>query len=126
MNPLSHAQRQSLEALLIAREKQLDAEITAAREATRLRDSERLGEVTDRKESADDNATEEVAQAETERDLDELKAVQAARLRLNAGLYGQCIDCAEPIAFARLQAQPAALRCARCQAGHEEKTGRKR
>lgn len=126
MNPLSHEQRQSLETLLIAREKELGAEITAAREATRLRDSERLGEVSDRKESADDHATEEVAQAETERDIDELRAVQAARLRLNAGLYGQCIDCSEPIAFARLQAQPAALRCARCQAGHEEKAGHRR
>ncbi len=126
MNPLSHAQRQSLEGLLITREKQLDAEITAAREATRLRDGERSGEVSDRKETADDQATEEVAQAETERDIDELRAVQAARLRLQAGLYGQCVDCGEPIAFARLQAQPAALRCAPCQAGHEEKTNRRR
>jgi RNA polymerase-binding transcription factor DksA len=126
MNPLSYEQRQSLEGLLITREKQLEAEITAAREATRLRDSERTGEVSDRKESADDQAAEEVAQAETERDIDELRAVQAARLRLNAGLYGQCIDCGEPIAFARLQAQPAALRCARCQTGHEEKATHRR
>jgi DnaK suppressor protein len=121
MSPLTAEQTRSLEALLITREKQLGAEIAAAREATRQQDGARVAEVIDRKEYAGLEAAAEVAEAETERDLTELKAVQAARLRLGAGLYGQCLDCEEPIAYARLQAQPAAVRCARCQSGHEEK-----
>jgi DnaK suppressor protein len=121
MNSLTAEQTRSLETLLIDREKQLIAEIAAAREATRQRDAARSTEVIDRKADADQDAAEEVAEAETQRDIDELDAVQAARLRMNAGLYGQCVDCEEPIAFARLQAQPAAMRCAKCQTGHEEK-----
>ncbi len=121
MTSLTTEQTRSLETLLIDREKQLIAEIAAAREATRQRDAARSTEVIDRKADADQDAAEEVAEAETQRDIDELDAVQAARLRMNAGLYGQCVDCEEPIAFARLQAQPAAMRCAKCQTGHEEK-----
>ncbi len=126
MTALTAEQTRSLETLLIDREKQLSAEIAAAREATRQRDAARSAEVIDRKAVADQGAAEEVAEAETQRDIDELKAVQAARLRINAGLYGQCVDCEEPIAFARLQAQPAAMRCAKCQTGHEEKMSFKR
>ncbi|MBC7954794.1 MAG: TraR/DksA family transcriptional regulator [Cytophagales bacterium] len=126
MSPLTAQQTRSLELLLIEREKQLDAEIASARDATRQRNDARLGDVTDRKEGADQDVTEEVAEAETGRDITELNAVQAARLRLGAGLYGRCLDCAEPIAYARLQAQPAASRCARCQTGHEEKLGQQR
>lgn len=121
MNSLTAEQARSLETVLIERETQLSAEIAAERDATRQRDAARSAEVIDRKADADQGAAEEVAEAETQRDIDELKAVQTARQRMTAGLYGQCVDCEEPIAFARLQAQPAAIRCARCQTGYEEK-----
>lgn len=126
MNSLTTEQTRSLEAMLADREKQLSAEIAAAREATRQRDAARSAEVIDRKADADQDAAEEVSEAETQRDIDELSAVQTARQRMNAGLYGQCIDCEEPIAFARLQAQPAAMRCARCQTGYEERMSLRR
>jgi DnaK suppressor protein len=126
MNPLTAEQTRNLEILLIDREKQLSAEIAAAQEATRQRDAQRSHEVIDRKEDATSEAAVEVAQAETERDITELKAVQAARLRLSAGLYGRCVDCEEPIGLPRLLAQPSALRCAACQTGHEEKLSHRR
>lgn len=118
---LTTEQTRTLENLLIERERQLAAEIAAARATGRERDDARASEVTDRKEDATDEAAVEVADAEIERDVNELKAVQAARLRLGAGLYGVCIDCEEPIALQRLMAQPSALRCMRCQTGYEEK-----
>lgn len=121
MTTLTADQSRTLENLLIEREKQLQAEISAAREDNRQQDANRGQEVTDRKEDATDDAATEVADAEIERDINELKAVQAARLRFNAGLYGICVDCEEPIALQRLMAQPAAVRCTRCQAGYEEK-----
>jgi len=121
MTTLTPDQTGKLSALLTERERQLAAEIETARQATRQRDGQRAHEVVDRKEDATDEASIEVAQAETERDIAELKAVQAARLRLESGLYGQCIDCEEPIALQRLLAQPAAARCAACQTGHEER-----
>ena len=48
----------------------------------------------------------------------ELRA-EAALLRLDAATYGDCADCGEPISLQRLRVQPAALRCAPCQAACE-------
>jgi RNA polymerase-binding protein DksA len=54
-----------------------------------------------------------------DRHLRELEGIEAARARLKAGTFGLCPDCGGPIAAARLQASPAALRCTDCQARHE-------
>lgn len=57
--------------------------------------------------------------AELARDLHELRELEAAQARLDAGTYGQCIDCHEEIEYRRLCAQPAASRCFDCQRIHE-------
>lgn len=76
-------------------------------------------EVTDQKDDANDEARAEVEEAEVERHLAELRQIEQARQRLAEGRYGQCVDCGEPIAPARLAAQPAAARCTACQAAAE-------
>ena len=43
-----------------------------------------------------------------------LGAIDAAIARLDAGTYGRCEGCAEPIGTERLSAQPAATCCVRC------------
>ncbi len=50
----------------------------------------------------------------------ELVKIAAVRERLASGVFGQCIDCGEPIGAARLQAQPTAVRCTDCQWRHEK------
>jgi len=64
------------------------------------------------------------AQMNTERDLEfaldeqdtaELRLIDAALGRLEAGTYGQCVDCGVTIPAARLHAAPAASRCISCQ-----------
>ena len=124
MTTLTAEQTRTLENLLIQREKQLSAEVAAATAAERQGDDSARTEVLDSKDVATNLTAGGIAHAELERDLNELKAVQAARQRLAGGLYGQCADCEEPIGFERLQAQPAASRCARCQAGYEERHAR--
>jgi RNA polymerase-binding protein DksA len=57
--------------------------------------------------------------AQAERDQHELNLVGQAFLRVNSAAYGLCIDCGEPIGFARLEAQPWVLRCVRCEAARE-------
>ena len=57
--------------------------------------------------------------AEARHALAELAAVDAALQRLAAGSYGQCSDCGEPIAAARLLAYPTATRCIDCQQQYE-------
>jgi RNA polymerase-binding transcription factor DksA len=77
--------------------------------------------VLDRKDQADLSIQAGVDDAEFERDLAELAQVDAALERLDAGRYGLCSDCAEPIAAERLLAQPWAARCLACQAQHEQR-----
>ena len=45
--------------------------------------------------------------------------LSAALDRLNEGEYGVCVECAEPIVPARLDAVPEVQTCVRCQAGLE-------
>lgn len=54
-------------------------------------------------------------------DVQDVRDIIAARLRLAAGTYGTCIDCGEPIAYERLLAYPTAKRCLDCQRSHEMK-----
>ena len=71
-----------------------------------------------------------LAEAEFERDVAgagqvraAFMAIVAAERRLAKGDYGLCEDCGEAIGFARLEAQPAASRCVRCQETAEKRGG---
>jgi RNA polymerase-binding transcription factor DksA len=59
--------------------------------------------------------------AAIDRDMRELRSVEAARERLKAGTYGTCADCGGAIPWPRLLAQPDAVRCMPC-AGQHDKT----
>lgn len=61
--------------------------------------------------------------AEAQRDVQELRDVDAARGRLADGSYGVCVDCEEAIADARLVAYPTAKRCTACQTTYEKQRG---
>jgi len=52
----------------------------------------------------------------------QLDETEAALDRLDAGTYGRCVHCQEPIAPARLEVLPAARYCVTCQAA--KATGR--
>lgn len=54
--------------------------------------------------------------AQIERDAAELNDVELALERVQAGSYGICVDCGEPIAWKRLDAVPHAVRCLDCEA----------
>ena len=74
-------------------------------------------------DAADQAFAKTRAGVETElvdRHLRELRAIEAARERINAGTFGVCPDCGAAIAPARLRANPAALRCTECQSRHEK------
>lgn len=66
--------------------------------------------------------------AEIDRDLDELRLIDAAMVRMGDGRYGVCEECALPIEIERLDATPFASRCFDCQSTYErthyQKTGR--
>lgn len=51
----------------------------------------------------------------------EITAIQAALKRLEDGTYGDCQNCGEPIAPARLEALPYAVQCIACASQAEGK-----
>ena len=53
--------------------------------------------------------------ADIDRDADELRRIDSALTRLSDGSYGTCVDCGQDIPLARLNAEPTAERCIRCQ-----------
>ena len=57
--------------------------------------------------------------AEIDRDLQELRAIEAAVQRIADGSYGDCEHCGSAIEFQRLQLTPFADRCFDCQSTFE-------
>jgi len=49
---------------------------------------------------------------------EQLTAIEAALSRLDAGTYGTCERCGQPIGDDRLAARPAATTCLSCASGH--------
>ncbi len=76
-------------------------------------------EVRDREDESFSTLIVDLNFAEIERDADELRRVESALRRANEGGYGLCIDCDAVIPKARLEAEPTALRCVRCQERYE-------
>jgi DnaK suppressor protein len=68
---------------------------------------------------ADLNAEPEVAALE--RDVVELREIEAAQGRVHEPDFGLCVDCEADIPFARLEANPSAKRCVACQARAERR-----
>jgi len=110
----------ALRGLLMFRQQGLQADVHAAEMARQLAARAEDREVTDRKDDAARGQSVEIDDAQAQRDLDELRLTEAALYRMDCGRYGDCAACGEPIALQRLLAQPAAERCAACQAAHEQ------
>jgi RNA polymerase-binding transcription factor DksA len=118
---LTQQQIQELRHRILARRRQLAAEIRGDAERARGETYRELaGETHDTAEESVADLLADLDQAEMTRDLAELRDLEAARLRLADGSYGTCVDCKGEIGYERLRANPAALRCIRCQALHEK------
>jgi len=61
-----------------------------------------------------------------EKELGELRDLDTALLRIQAGTYGICTDCSESISPHRLHALPTAHRCVICQRNFEKHHGTER
>lgn len=56
-------------------------------------------------------------------ELEKLRGVQDAEVRMMEGTYGLCIDCHQDISPDKLQLQPSASRCSECELLHEHAGG---
>jgi RNA polymerase-binding transcription factor DksA len=66
------------------------------------------------------DALADIAAARADRQVNEMRDIEAARKRMRQMEYGICVACDEDIRFERLLAYPAALRCVNCQQAHEK------
>jgi DnaK suppressor protein len=121
---LTDKQAQELRGMIEARRGALLAELRE--DAARTRDqpyAEHAGPAPDTGDESVATLIADLEQADMTRDLDEFRALEAARDRLTQGAYGVCIDCGNDIGFERLKATPSAIRCIHCQERHEKTFG---
>lgn len=110
----------SLKEMLVARRRELQTEIDARRRSGR---TVHTNEVSDMVDMSDASIEEEMSFALLEMRTTMLARVDAALVRVDAGTYGACADCAEAIAPGRLRALPFAVRCRDCEARLEREAG---
>lgn len=65
-------------------------------------------------ERSDDNIRDDLSFALLEMKSESLAAIDAALARVEAGQYGVCVACEQPIQSRRLRAMPFAVRCQPC------------
>ena len=117
MRQLTEAERKRWQDALDARTAELASELRDDR-AEDPADPRAL--LQDNVDIADGRLGAGVRQAERDRDAADLRAIDAARGRLEAGEFGACVDCGVEIPRARLEAMPSAARCIECQERHEQ------
>lgn len=64
---------------------------------------------------AQDATTDTVLRELTDRERLEVQEIDAALQRIEAGVYGRCIQCAGPVGKSRLAAVPQARMCVSCE-----------
>ena len=109
LNPLFKEQLLAQRASLLAQLSTLRGGTVGRAEAS----AEHFGRAED--SEAQVNSARDLEFALDERETAELRLIDAALARVEAGTYGQCIDCGVEIPAARLHAAPMASRCITCQ-----------
>jgi DnaK suppressor protein len=118
MSELTSEQRESLLRDLVTLSEALASALTGSRESTRPVD---LDQPIGRLSRIDALAQQQMAQASRAGIGLRAKQVAAAMARFEAGDYGQCLACGEPVGYARLAARPESAFCITCQARSEKR-----
>ena len=88
--------------------------VAAKREDTGVKE---MGDAFD---DASEGREQELGYLMNTRDRDKMIKIEQALRRLDAGEYGLCEECEEPIGVKRLRAMPFAILCVRCQDEEEQ------
>lgn len=86
-----------------------------------VRAADEPAELSDFKEIAGREMQDTIRGMTTDQAARELVAIDTALRRIREGNYGECEECGEAIAPARLLAVPATTLCPECQARHERR-----
>ncbi len=97
---------------LLARRESLFSQVTEAEMSSRERDLEATQDPADMAANA---YTKELLISMSANDRRMLEMIDEALKRVEAGEYGECVNCGEPISEKRLTAVPWARYCLKCQ-----------
>ena len=97
---------------LLDRREGLVGQVIEAEQYSRERDSEATQDPADMAANA---YTKELLVSMSANDRKLLESVDEALVRIEAGEYGECVHCGEPVQEKRLEAVPWARHCLRCQ-----------
>jgi RNA polymerase-binding protein DksA len=116
MPPLGQQETSDLSARLRERATQLRNEIQETLERSSEESHARIAEqARDAEDDSFANLMVDLSYSDVQRDVDELRRIDAAQRRLQEGSYGICLQCGMEIPRARLEAEPTAVRCINCQ-----------
>jgi DnaK suppressor protein len=116
-----------LKKILEGRQAEILSEVQGRIRGVRAEGSQnKLNEVFDAGESSDTDIQEDIEFALIQMKAETLTKINEALTRLEDGLYGNCFECGEEIAEARLRALPFAVRCKDCEAARELAAERER
>ena len=125
---MSRSRYDELKQMLEARRREIQAEVQG-----RMRDVReegawggKMNEVLDAVESSEADIQEDIEFALIQMKSETLNKINEALRRLEEGTYGNCFECGEEIAEARLRALPFAVRCKDCEEARETAEQRER
>jgi len=75
----------------------------------------------DRGDEAQADMRSDVDHALQTQELGEIREIEAALARMDAGTYSTCVDCGAEVGARRLDAYPTARRCRTCEEQHEHR-----
>lgn len=115
-----HNQIVDVQARLQQRAAQLRREIDATMQS---QSDEPHADIAERARDAEDDSfaslVVDVKFSDAQRDADELRRIDDALRRMEEGRYGVCQHCGEDIPVQRLEVEPTAARCIKCQEVYE-------
>ena len=114
---LNQHQLEELCSLLLAKQQELEAQLLSTDSSTKpvTLDQQSVGRVS----RIDAIQQQQMAIANQQQTAQLIKRIELALQRVGSGEYGHCVHCEQPIAFARLQAQPFTSLCIDCQSASE-------
>lgn len=125
MSNLTDAQLSRLKRMLDDRYKQLIEEVRSELiRSDQQRYIDMAGAVADVGDASVADLLADLDTAIVDRQIREIRDIEAAKRRIADGSYGTCIDCGGDIGYERLLAYPTAKRCYECQKQHEKNYAR--
>ena len=117
---------EDLKKILEDRRREILSEVQGKIRGVRADGAEKPHDVVDQGETSEADIQEDIEFALIQMKAETLNKINEALGRLEEGLYGNCFECGEEIAEARLRALPFAVRCKDCEEAREVAAERER